>query len=140
MVNVIADILTACILASPFALVLGLVLVARWRKSHQAALAVEARRLADIGYWLNRWRYGRDARLPAAVLEALGIPTAFLTVFPPTDPMERRRAVRTELWAWKDPRHPVAAYRLGVLDPQGHLQRQIRMSEGFARMGYPVQW
>jgi hypothetical protein len=140
MVKVIADILTACILASPLALVLGLILVARWRKSHQVALVAEARRLADIAYWLNRWRHARGDDLPGAVLDALGVPLAWLTVFPPQSPAERYAAVRSELWAWKGATHPVAAYRLGLLDPEGHIQRQIKMSDGIARMGFPVQW
>lgn len=140
MVNALANVIVTLIFLAPFITAAGLVLAYRGRKVCKAAEAVEARRRADLTYWLNRWRCGPDVALAADVLEALGFPVEVLTIAPPADPYKRHLAVRREMWSWEDPSHPVAVHRLGLLDPGGHIQRQIRLSEGAARMGFAVQW
>jgi hypothetical protein len=144
MVNVLSYILAVAIMASPFVLVLGLVLVARWRRSHQADRAAqavaEAQRRADIQYWLNLRNSAHEGKLARLVLEALGFPAASLIVSVPSDPYERQRAVRNELWAWEDPTHPVALHRLAQLDPHGHLRIQVKIQDSIHRKGFAVQW
>lgn len=144
MVNVLSYILAVAIMASPFVLVLGLVLVARLRRSHQAARAArevaEARRRSDIQFWLNHRNSAHGGQLARLVLDAMGFPAASLIVPVPSDPYERQRAVRNELWAWEDPTHPVALHRLAQLDPHGHLRIQVKIQDSIHRKGFAVQW
>jgi hypothetical protein len=140
MVTTLSYILAAIIMASPFLLVLGLVLVARLRRSHQAARLAEAQRQADIQFWMNRRNSAKGGPLAYLVLDALGFPASSLRVAVPNDPHARLQAVRSELWAWEDPTHPVAMHRLEQLDPHGHLRIQVKISDSIARKGFAVQW